>query len=91
MKSAVITAVGVDVSKSKSTVAVRRPGGEIVMHPFRCTPYKQRLEKTGLNSQKVRRRYSGRNGTYQYVLEADCLDPQKGGLLCLCCKCDADP
>lgn len=34
MKSAVITAVGVDVSKSKSTVAVRRPGGEIVMHPF---------------------------------------------------------
>ena len=34
MKSAVITAVGVDVSKSKSTVAVRRPGGEILMHPF---------------------------------------------------------
>lgn len=34
MKSAVITAVGVDVSKSKSTVAVRRPGGEIVMHSF---------------------------------------------------------
>ena len=29
-----ITAVGVDVSKGKSTVAIRRPGGEIVMTPF---------------------------------------------------------
>ena len=29
-----ITAVGIDVSKSKSTVAVRRPGGEVVKLPF---------------------------------------------------------
>lgn len=29
-----ITAVGIDVSKGKSTVAIRRPGGEIVMAPF---------------------------------------------------------
>ena len=29
-----LTAVGVDVSKGKSTVAVRRPGGEVVMMPF---------------------------------------------------------
>lgn len=29
-----ITAVGIDVSKGKSTVAVRRPGGEIVLTPF---------------------------------------------------------
>lgn len=29
-----ITAVGIDVSKSKSTVAIRRPGGEIVKLPF---------------------------------------------------------
>lgn len=29
-----ITAVGIDVSKNKSCVAVRRPGGEIVMEPF---------------------------------------------------------
>ena len=29
-----ITAVGIDVSKGKSTGAVRRPGGEIVMMPF---------------------------------------------------------
>jgi hypothetical protein len=34
MEAAVITAVGIDVSKSKSTVAVRRPGGEIVLWPF---------------------------------------------------------
>ena len=27
MKSMEITAVGIDVSKSKSTVAIRRPGG----------------------------------------------------------------
>jgi len=29
-----ITAVGIDVSKGKSTVAVRRPGGEVVLMPF---------------------------------------------------------
>ena len=29
-----ITAVGIDVSKGKSTVAVRRPGGEMVLTPF---------------------------------------------------------
>ena len=34
MEAAVITAVGIDVSKSKSTVAVRRPGSEIVLRPF---------------------------------------------------------
>lgn len=34
MRSTMITAVGIDISKKKSTVAVRRPGGEIVMRPF---------------------------------------------------------
>ena len=34
MEHKAITAVGVDVSKGKSTVAVRRPGGEIVLMPF---------------------------------------------------------
>ena len=33
MKSMEITAVGIDVSKSKSTVAIRRPGGVIVARP----------------------------------------------------------
>ena len=30
----IITAVGIDVSKGKSTVAVMRPGGEVVVSPF---------------------------------------------------------
>ena len=34
MNSNLITAVGIDVSKGKSTVAIRRPGGEIVRKPF---------------------------------------------------------
>lgn len=34
MNQSVITAVGIDVSKVKSMVAVRRPGGEIVLTPF---------------------------------------------------------
>ena len=34
MEYKIITAVGIDVSKGKSTVAVRRPGGEVVLTPF---------------------------------------------------------
>lgn len=34
MDSNLITAVGIDVSKGKSTVAIRWPGGEIVRKPF---------------------------------------------------------
>ena len=34
MDSNLITAVGIDVSKGKSTVAIRRSGGEIVRKPF---------------------------------------------------------
>lgn len=34
MEQGLITAVGVDVSKGKSMVAVRRPGGQIVMPPI---------------------------------------------------------
>ena len=34
MNSGIITSVGIDISKHKSTVAVRRPGGEIVLMPF---------------------------------------------------------
>ena len=34
MEYRIITAVGIDVSKGKSTVAVRRPGGEVVRMPF---------------------------------------------------------
>ena len=34
MENKIITAVGIDVSKRKSTVAVRRPDGEVVLAPF---------------------------------------------------------
>lgn len=34
MEHRIITAVGIDVSKYKSVVAVRRPGGEVVMGSF---------------------------------------------------------
>lgn len=34
MNPNLITAVGIDVSKGKSTIAIRRPGGEIVRKPF---------------------------------------------------------
>ena len=34
MTSEVITAVGIDVSKGKSVVAVRRPGGEVILPPI---------------------------------------------------------
>ena len=34
MENKTITAVGIDVSKGRSTVAVRRPGGEVVLTPF---------------------------------------------------------
>ena len=34
MNPNLITAVGIDVSKGKSTIAIRRPGGEIVQKPF---------------------------------------------------------
>ena len=34
MMSEVITAVAIDVSKGKSMVAARRPGGEIVLPPI---------------------------------------------------------
>ena len=34
METNIITAVGIDVSKAKSTVAARRPGGEVALTPF---------------------------------------------------------
>ena len=35
MTNNIITAVGIDVSKGKSMVAIRRPGGEVLRMPFR--------------------------------------------------------
>ena len=91
MEATVITAVGIDVSKSKSTVAVRRPGGEIVLRPFDVHHTNSDLKKTDIHTQKTGRRYSYCNGTYQYVLETDRADIEGSGLFCFRCQCDADP
>ena len=80
MEAAVITAVGIDVSKSKSTVAVRRPGGEIALRPFEVHHTNSDLKKAGIHTQKTGRRYPYCNGTYQYVLETDRTDIEGSGL-----------
>ena len=54
MEAAVITAVGIDVSKSKSTVAVRRPGGEIVLRPFEVHHTNSDLKKLTSTLKKLR-------------------------------------
>ena len=53
MEAAVITAVGIDVSKSKSTVAVRRPGGEIVLRPFDVRHTNSDLKKLASTLKKL--------------------------------------
>ena len=53
MEAAVITAVGIDVSKSKSTVAVRRPGGEIVLRPFEIHHTNSDLKKLASTLKKL--------------------------------------
>ena len=53
MEAAVITAVGIDVSKSKSTVAVRRPGGEIVLRPFEVHHMNSDLKKLASTLKKL--------------------------------------
>ena len=40
-----ITDVGIDISKSKSTAAIRRPGGVIVARPFDISHSNHELEK----------------------------------------------
>lgn len=45
MKTSIIIAVGIDVSKGKSTIAVRRPGGETVMTPFTVIHTTEGLDK----------------------------------------------
>ena len=53
MEAAVITAVGIDVSKSKSTVAVQRPGGEIVLRPFEVHHTNSDLKKLASTLKKL--------------------------------------
>ena len=53
MKSMEITAVGIDVSKRKSTVAIRRPGGVIVACPFDISHSSHDLEKLVSMGEKI--------------------------------------
>lgn len=53
MEAAVITAVGIDVSKSKSTVAIRRPGGEIALQPFEVHHTNSDLKKLASTLKKL--------------------------------------
>ena len=53
MEAAVITAVGIDVSKSKSTVAVRRPGGEIALRSFEVHHTNSDLKKLASTLKKL--------------------------------------
>lgn len=45
MTNNIITAVGIDVSKGKSMIAIRHPGGE-VLHIYRTEQPKQQKIKT---------------------------------------------
>ena len=53
MEAAVITAVGIDVSKSKSTVAARRPGGEIALRSFEVHHTNSDLKKLASTLKKL--------------------------------------
>ena len=57
-----ITAVGIDVSKGKSMVAVRRPGGEVVMPPFEVKHTASGLEQLIAKLKKL-------DGTLRVVME----------------------
>lgn len=62
MKQQAITAVGIDVSKGKSMVAVRRPGGEVVLMPFQ-------VEHTAEGIQALIKTLNGIGGNIRVVME----------------------
>ena len=91
MKSSAITAVGIDVSKHKSMVAVRRPGGEIVMHPFEVCHTSDDLSRLASTLKKL-------GGDIRVVMEHTgnywrplALTLKKAGIFCFSCKRHADP
>ena len=50
-----------------------------VMRPFDVRHANSDLKKAGLYAQGVRSEYSNRHGTYQYILETNCLTLKKAG------------
>ncbi|MDE7242430.1 MAG: IS110 family transposase [Oscillospiraceae bacterium] len=86
-----ITAVGIDVSKGKSTVAVRRPGGEVVL-----TPFQMNHDASGLSS--LIKTLRGVGGEIRVVMEHTgmywrpiALTTEKGRLFCQRGQCYAHP
>ena len=62
MESDTLIAVGIDVSKGKSTVAARSPGGEIVLMPFE-------IEHTSEGFQELLSKLHALNGTVRIIME----------------------
>lgn len=86
-----ITAVGIDVSKGKSTVAVCRPGGEIVLTPFTVL-------HTAADLAELSNMLRAIDGEIRIVMEHTemysrpiALALKNCGILCQRCKCHADP
>lgn len=91
MEAAVITAVGIDVSKSKSTVAVRRPGGGIALRPFEVHHTNSDLKKLASTLKKLGgdiRIIMEHTSTYWRLIA---LTLKEAGFFCFRCQCDADP
>ena len=78
-----ITAVGIDVSKGKSTVAVRRPGGEVVLAPFRIEHNAQELKELVDTIRKI-------GGTYGNVLASNRARFATCRIFCKCGQCHFD-
>lgn len=70
MEHEVITVIGIDVSKGKSMVSVRRPGGQIILPPIQVSHTTKELAELAEVFERVWRRYPNHYGAYRYVLAA---------------------
>ena len=60
-------AVGIDVSKGKSTVAVLQPGGTVIRKPFDVSHTSQNLNELAELSGFTGWRYQNRYGMYRQI------------------------
>ena len=63
-----MNAVGIDVSKGKSTVAIMRPFGEVVAEPFEVSHTDCGVAETGLLFGEAARRNKDRHGVHRELL-----------------------
>lgn len=85
MEHRIITVVGIDVSKYKSMVAVRRPGGEMVMTPFEVRHTSSELDEL-VNKLTA---LDGEVGAHGNVLVACSYGAEACGFLRQCGQCHA--